>query len=465
MEFIPFQILNQALEKRLKNINLYSDENFSFLKIVQHGLSYSMLQSKNKLLKTYFHLPFFLQVSMYSVRGLIKGGKWRGPTLQKFVLYDEGRIFESSTGEVQSMYFHKLENEIGIENCTRIRLGGDQRLSAQYTWSDFANYEGSLDDREKIILKSINNCLKRLSRSNEFTGDEMKYVESAFHVFFVSFRQHYRVLIGSKIKAAFFCVHYHKEGLIAALKVLGIQSIEVQHGLISANDFYYVYHKQFAPITSRAFFPDKILLYGNYWRNVLSRGAEWTSDQLIVVGNYLANAKTVDSIPFEKQNIIFIGAQKNLARAYTDYCILLQKLIKAKGYDWRIVVKMHPLEKTPDIYRNELVPLGIEILWNESNLFECLAKCRIQISIYSTTFFDSLGMNVLNLSLQDYTNSSDYAKEMVTEGVALPLSLDQDPIHLLESLDVPSKYFLDSKDVYGEFPISGVGLWLKSFEK
>jgi hypothetical protein len=350
------------------------------------------------------------------------------------------------------MYFDKLIHYFGRENCFHVGLGGDKRISFDLKFNTLSDVNGALDGPEKHLLKSICNALMRLQKSNEFSATEMLYIESAFHVFFNSFRKNYSFLKRSKAQRAFFCVHYHKEGLLAALKVLGIEAVEVQHGLISRNDFYYVYDSQFRAVIKRAFFPDKLLLYGSYWKEVLSSGAEWERDQLIVAGNYLANARKESVDLNKKENIIFIGAQKNLAQPYVEYCLRLQKLLKEKEYDWWIVVKMHPLEKTPDLYKNALPPAGVEVVGSETNLYDWLAISRIQISIYSTTFFDALGFNVLNFSLQNYTNSADYAREMVEEGVALALELNEDPVAKFEEFKGRKDFVLSHDEVYSTFP-------------
>jgi hypothetical protein len=452
MEFIPFHVLNDALVKRLRRVDLYTDPDYSFLKIVQHGLSYSMLKTPQKLLRTYFHLPFFIQCLLMGVKGLVRKSKIKPVELKQNVLLDEGRIFEESSGEIRSMYFSKLKGLLTEKKCTHIRLGGDKRLAADFQWSDFPVHEGFPDKIERKMLLSIRSCIAKLKSSGEFSADEMRYIDSAFSVFYSSFRQYYHIFKNTSAQRVFFCVHYHKEGLLAAMKTLGIKAIELQHGLISKNDFYYVYDKQFSSCIPKAFFPDSILLYGTYWQRVLMSGAEWNSKQLIVAGNYLANAQKGEGKEWEKENIIFIGAQKNLAKQYVDYCLALQKQITSKKYSWRIVIKMHPLEKTPEVYLSNLPDAGIQVLGSESNLFEWLSKSRIQISIYSTTFFDALGFDVVNFSIQNYTNSADYAKEMVEEGVALPLRFDEDPIEIFENRQTSQAYLLHPSEVYAQFP-------------
>jgi hypothetical protein len=83
-----------------------------------------------------------------------------------------------------------------------------------------------------------------------------------------------------------------------------------------------------------------------------------------------------------------------------------------------------------------------------------LSQCKIQISVYSTTFFDALGLGVLNLSIQNYTSGSDYAASMVTEGVALPIDFDSDPVALFD--ESSPRDLLQREDVYAGVNLSNL---------
>ena len=101
--------------------------------------------------------------------------------------------------------------------------------------------------------------------------------------------------------------------------------------------------------------------------------------------------------------------------------------------EWKIIIKTHPLEKEVQKYQDLKGLKGIEIHGNKADLSTLLVRSRIQISVYSTTFFDALGLDVVNMSLQGYTSFADYAAEMVKEGIAIPLRTDEDPVALLNS--------------------------------
>jgi hypothetical protein len=140
-----------------------------------------------------------------------------------------------------------------------------------------------------------------------------------------------------------------------------------------------------------------------------------------------------------------VCAQKNMHDDYTRYVRCLMEHLSAYP-DWRVIVKLHPLEKNKEAYY-ELNSLGVEIRDIETPLDTLLARAKIQISIYSTTFYDALGFNVCNYSLQNYGSMSDYAADIIAEAVALPLNIQENPV---------TKYLSESQDVQAYAPRSEV---------
>ena len=100
--------------------------------------------------------------------------------------------------------------------------------------------------------------------------------------------------------------------------------------------------------------------------------------------------------------------------------------------NWKLIVKVHPLESEVQKYESEANDF-VEVLPVFASLNEELKRAKIQVSIYSTTFFDALGMQVKNFSLNDIGYSSDYSSEMVNFGVADSLKKSEDVISKFES--------------------------------
>jgi hypothetical protein len=250
------------------------------------------------------------------------------------------------------------------------------------------------------------------------------------------------------VKSVVFISHYHNEGLIAAMQVLKIRSVELQHGLIAGNDLYYQYDAAFRHAVKNAFFPDTICVYGPYWKHILLQGCEFSQTNITVAGDYLWHPPIGNTEEVQKQNTVLICAQKNFHTDYVNYALSLVPLIK-KHPGWKWVIKLHPLERFTSAY-DVLKEHGFEVVGQERSLTVLLRESRIHISIYSTTFFDALGYDVTNFSLQHYGTAKDYAAQMVAEGVAHPLSIHDDPIEMVESGTI-TPLRLSRSDVYSLF--------------
>ncbi len=449
MELIPFSVINQYLKERLIHPQRYTYKEFSFLKIFQHGLSFALNKYDNKLIKNYLWLPIQAQLIIYWLKSLKSYKKKSDYEFKEIVILDPGRVVKGEDDLWHSIYFDQLVKELGREKITWISTRDNPGFKCDYTISSFERYMPYPDEEERKLLKEIIGALENAKQLKQFTPYELKHLNSAMHIFFEEFRFYYHLFKGQKTKSLLFICHYHSEGLIAALKILGIKCIEIQHGLIATNDLYYVYHEQFAGAIGKALFPDKILTYGPYWKKILGMGCEFRSSQIHIAGDYLYRLKETKLEKPLKENIILVCAQKNLHTDYVNYGKQLAKHLQQHP-EWRAIVKLHPLEKNKQAY-DELRQYGIEIADVEVPLDTLLAKCKIQISIYSTTFYDALGFDMVNFSLQDFGSMSDYASDMIQEGVAAPILATEDPIEKYLHTINSGHTLLAREEVYAPF--------------
>jgi hypothetical protein len=448
MELVPFSIINQYHKERLIHPSRYTGNEYSFLKIFQHGLSFALTKQKQKLIKNYLGFPWGFQMMVYYLKSLRSANKKNLP-LKKYVILDPGRVVKGNDGVWHSIYFDKISKIIGSENLTSINMKENAGIACDYEISAFNGALPVPDVNEKKMLREIIGTLKTAKNCDQFSEEELGQVRSAMHIFYEDFRFYYNMFKGQKTECLLFICHYHNEGLIAALKMLNIRCVEVQHGLIASNDLYYVYHEQFASVVGRSFFPDTILVYGPYWKRILEMGCEFRSFQINVAGDYLYRLTGTSTEKHQKENIVLICAQKNLHEDYVSYGKKLASHLKDHP-DWRAIVKLHPLERNKSAYE-ELKSFGFEIVDVETPLDVLLSKSKIQISIYSTTFYDAFGFDVINFSLQDFGTMSDYASDMISEGVAAPLSADEDPIEKFNAMKKADYTPLPREDVYAPF--------------
>jgi hypothetical protein len=445
VKYVPFSELNALVVQKLNDHSVYTIGSISFLKIFEHALTYAALKNNKKLIANHLRKPLWYQ----QLRARLKYWKNAGPNrqtpLKRIVFIDPVRLTTDAEGQKRSIYMDRIINEIPRQQSSIIQKKRQPEVVSDYTLSDFARVYPKMYDQEKMVLQSLQTAYSNATKAGSFTAYELEHIESALFIFWEDFRFYFQMFHGQPVEQVVFICHYHNEGMLAACRLLEIKTVELQHGLIAANDLYYVYDQQFAAIMPLALFPDQLWVYGPYWKRVVERGCEFQPSQVQVAGDYLSRKPATAVARLEKENMILVCAQKLM---HEDYLAYLERLARyvAEYPDWRVVVKMHPLEPRKELYQ-AIRQWGFELVDMEYTLDELLQRARIQISIYSTTFFDAIGFDVVNYALQNYGNYQDYAADIIKESVAFPLTIDQNPITLyLENKE--THYAMERTEIY-----------------
>lgn len=446
------EIYNYTKEK-LAHSSRYTEGEFSFLKIYQHALKFTLTQQQQKLIRNYFRFPYWIQLAIHAIKAKRSPVKNDPPKLKEYVILEPGRVVLGDDGAWHSIYFDKITNLIGRENVSIICADDESLAPYDFNINKISFKLPLPDETEKKLLRDINSSLKKARASKQFTSLELKHLRSEMHLFFESFRFYYNLLKKQKIKHFIFVCHYYREGLIVAMKKLGINNTEIQHGLIAGNDLYYVYDEQYAEVMNRAMMPNRIIVYGPYWKRMLENGCEFRSRDIYIGGDYLYRLKTLDPKKTEKENLILICTQTGMKDDYSKYIYILLEYLK-KYPEWKIIVKLHPSQMDKTVY-DEFIPYGVEIVDRQIPLDILLSRSKIQITIYSTTIYDALGFDVVNFSLQDFGIMSDYAHDMIEEGAAISLHSNEDPIEKFYKIkqqqpDIESK-LLPREEVYAPY--------------
>ncbi|PKP62025.1 hypothetical protein CVT91_00915 [Candidatus Atribacteria bacterium HGW-Atribacteria-1] len=190
-----------------------------------------------------------------------------------------------------------------------------------------------------------------------------------------------------------------KRILTQCAKKKGIKVIEFQHAHIYPSHIAYHYCPRWYGIKKYLPISDKLLVFGEFYKEQLLFSEYWNDNDLIIVGN-----------PF---NYDCINAGKNRPlvnmRKKFKYIILvisqypvINEIIKfLKGFhnypEILFVIKTHPNyyieeEKT---YRNKLNIRGKNLMIvSQGNIFDYLFDCDVSIGIYSSGLIDSISMDV-----------------------------------------------------------------------
>jgi hypothetical protein len=297
----------------------------------------------------------------------------------------------------------------------------------------------------------------KAKKSQRFTQEELDYLSACLQSFLMRYSKCLALYKQSSVTTVLFIVHYLNEGFIAAMRDLNINCIELQHGLISGADLYYVYDERYQPWIQDAFFPKQMWVYGNLWEKRMRKGIAFAQQKITVAGDYtLFFEKQNFAIP-EKENILLICTQKFLAQ---DYFPWIDRILSHlyRHPEWKIIIKLHPKEREDDVARyHQYASDKVEIML-QGDLSALFAKTKIQLSIYSTTFYDAIGYNVVNFTTDEFHTYQHYVRELTEEHIATALCLDDDPIEqFLSQYEYP---FITRKCVYDHFPTPELQSWL-----
>jgi hypothetical protein len=450
MNLHPFNEVNDHLLKRLARRTDCIGKDYSYFKIVQHGIIYAFNGTTKKLLNTFFGLPIFVQIMRYAARGAKYFATSRR-SFKEILILDPGREIVDENGQVHSFFFKKIREHLGTTLSTSICFKPESKPYSDYSLFDFPKLSFTWSAQEVARIRDINRMIQQVRKCGHYTETEIRYIESSCHVFLEQYLQYFGTFKKSGVRRIFFIAHYHNEGIIAAARDLGIETIEIQHGLINAKDLYYVYDPAFREVLKNALFPDKIYLYGAYWKQVLEKGAEWVPEQFDILGASMIGQEAPEKrIAFhQKEKRILVASQKGMADLFIP--LISSLLVQMQHHpEWSVTVKLHPYELETERYysikhdRLEYAPL-------KSSIKDYLSISRIQLSIYSTTLFDAAGHDIINCIWLKSGLGNDYAQNLVENQIGIGITEGMDPIMFIENIKEPETHFLSRQHLYSVF--------------
>lgn len=209
------------------------------------------------------------------------------------------------------------------------------------------------------------------------------------------------------------CSYGYKMALIDVARKMSIETIELQHGVVTPYHIGYRYHEEARP----AYFPDKFYAFGNYWKERTCIPLE--KDAIHVKGypyfNYIK--KQYDQVP-TKENQILIISQGSIGHHMSG--LLVKALDIFSGY--QLFYKLHPGEFSrwkiiyPELYAASQKYHNLTVLDNnEKNMYAFFAESKYVFGAYSTAIFEAVGFgcNVFLLNLPGI----HYMEELIAAGM------------------------------------------------
>ncbi len=440
----PFPEVHAYVLKKLDGRLDCVGERGSYLKVFQSALHYYLNNRQNaKQKRQFFKSPAWVQWFYFLVLYLKTITKKR-TIHQPYVIQDPGRL----TAEGNSVFFTKIKNALPKESFTilvkRRKPQSKNEQAIEAAEGKFV-FPGIRVWKQLCDLRLV---YQNATQSGRWNEEELHYLDSSLHSFLMRYSRCLGSYDAKKNKKVFFTVHYINEGFICAMRDMGIQTVELQHGLISGADLYYVYPEAYRPWINNMFLPDYLFMYGDLWRNRLLQGMEWKPAQLLMMGDY-TELFVQEEDKKDKENLVLMCAQKFLSDEYLPWIEKLKVVLKNHP-DWKMVVKLHPYEPKQDVPKYmALANDQVEIVQSGS-LNDWFSKSKIQLSVYSTTFYDAIGYNIMNYALVNTGIYDAYVDEMLAAKVAVGIELHEDPIAKFEQEGL-SGILLNSNSIYSQW--------------
>ena len=228
----------------------------------------------------------------------------------KDTLNQYGKSFETIESPYLNHHFRNNENikENNVRFNDRILLGSFIHKTRNRGKLPFT-------DEEKQLINAVK---YELETAFKIEIDLFRIMEDHILNFQYDYEKYIELLQKKNPKVVFLVVAYENKALVAACKKMNIEIIELQHGTISPYHLGYSYPENTMKFNDEIkdieYFPDKILSFGDYWKNACPFPID--SGNIISMGfpyfeenskTYMKIAEEKDNEPIAQKQILFIS--------------------------------------------------------------------------------------------------------------------------------------------------------------
>lgn len=456
--FDTYQEFKLSFYKKVTDFSVFDCGEVNLLKVVLDGLKVDYL-SLGAYRTPLFYSEVVFKAYCFAQRMRLRSfAKTRTAIADQLRKYSGAKVlfvasYDLQTDEgVTSRYFNSFMKLLDRQDYTALHCvsvpkapAGDVEVSIIRRYLQTL----PLDDRERELYHNLRGTYAAIETAGYFDSEELGNIRIAFNNFFEEYRAYHFLLQHINPKVAIFRCHYHKEGMIHALKQNHIKCIELQHGLIAKEDIFYIFPDVIKAFRDRALFADRIWVYGNYWKSVLNHGAEYPENLTDVIGyyHYLEVArKPVDpelQSFISKRKVVLLASQTGSHELFIRYSRWMAAQQRVLDENWAILLKPHPNED-PALFASVTELTNIRIC--TAPIDDLLPLADAVISIYSTVLFDAKRYNKDCYSLY-YKKYEDYIRSFVDSGVSELLNEHELPdLESRETVRHDFSYFYEKFD-------------------
>lgn len=356
----------------------------------------------------------------------------------KDTLNQYGKSFETIESPYLNQHFRNNKNikENHVRFNDRILLGSFIHKTRNRGKLPFTEAEKQL----------INTVKEELETAFEIEIDLFRIMEDHILNFQYDYKKYIELLQRKRPKVVFLVVAYENKALVAACKKMNIEIIELQHGTISPYHLGYSYPENTRNFNNEIkkieYFPDKILSFGDYWKNACPFPID--NENIISMGfpYFEENSKTYMKIAEKKDNehdnqkqILFIS-QGVIGKYLSKLAYETASNIN-DSQNFKFIYKLHPgeygtwkenydyLTKAVDEFDNFTV-----IDKSEPPLYELFAKSHSQIGAFSTAIYEGLAFNCKTFIID--VPGVEYLDDLIDKNIVKKVKNSEELINYLK---------------------------------
>lgn len=377
-------------EHKINNIQIYP--------LIRMGLYYEI----SRKLKYYSNQPiskykFNIQNILKTVIHMVRFNDFTNFKTESIVVIEHPRRSGKNNFDIYTDFLNKFLNVSIIKNP----LYGNHFLDDQ-SKKNFIHYDYFLVKKKIINIffhnSEIDNYVNYLANiiadeiDNE--NDYKKYLEQIIKDKIISCNIALKFFSRLKIKKLIIVNSYGFNHMVWAAKKYNIETIELQHGIISQHHL--GYHFPNIKQGDIEYFPDYLVTFGKFWntqahfpissQNVLPFGYNYFSEQK---NKFFNKSK-------QRNNNILVLSQSTIGSFLS---IKIEALAK-RFCNYNFFYKPHPKEIiTSEKYLKQLSKIqNVSVVKDsEAELYELFTKCEWQIGVFSTALFEGLGFGLKTL--------------------------------------------------------------------
>jgi hypothetical protein len=318
-------------------------------------------------------------------------------------------LTEKENGFWKDVYFDDLLQDLG--NCSKIEVQNnplfiDRRKTALIP---IAITTATIDLLSAILSRVF--CPAGISQVANMIAVDLKdetdllflnsrIIEKILGNFYWSKRMYKWLLM--RIRPEFVFVADTAEYAIwSAAKELGIKTVEFQHGIFSSN------HPDALPgsalpYKSSLIIPDKIFLYGDFWKRGLETNGFYDRELCVVGNNRIDHYRKMRAAYKEKNRddascCMVITTQGFAVKSLISFVSQFIDLAEGK-FNYQLYIKLHPIyDRDRSIYDAVFASnCRVKVIsgTDEPSTFDLLTRADLHLSISSACHYDALGLGV-----------------------------------------------------------------------